>query len=72
MADDFVLAVDQGTTSSRAIVFDGGYRIRGIAPGAPVPARTASGGFERQGAVGPRTSEDRQRGASNVSNLWKK
>jgi glycerol kinase len=28
---DFVLALDQGTTSSRAIVFDGGYRIRGLA-----------------------------------------
>ena len=28
---DFVLAVDQGTTSSRAIVFDGAYRIRGFA-----------------------------------------
>jgi glycerol kinase len=28
---DFVLALDQGTTSSRAIVFDGAYKIRGIA-----------------------------------------
>ena len=28
---DFVLALDQGTTSSRAIVFDGTYRIRGLA-----------------------------------------
>ena len=28
---EYVLAVDQGTTSSRAIVFDGGYRVRGIA-----------------------------------------
>ncbi|MGO4706759.1 glycerol kinase GlpK [Microvirga sp. 2MCAF38] len=27
---DFVLAIDQGTTSSRAIVFDGEYRIRGV------------------------------------------
>jgi glycerol kinase len=27
---DYILAVDQGTTSSRAIVFDGEYRIRGI------------------------------------------
>ncbi|MBM6592919.1 glycerol kinase GlpK [Microvirga sp. BT291] len=27
---DFVLALDQGTTSSRAIVFDGAYKIRGI------------------------------------------
>ena len=27
---DFVLALDQGTTSSRAIVFDGTYRIRGL------------------------------------------
>jgi glycerol kinase len=28
---EFVLAVDQGTTSSRAIVFDSGYRVRGLA-----------------------------------------
>ena len=28
---DYVLAVDQGTTSSRAIVFDGQYRARGVA-----------------------------------------
>ena len=28
---EFILAVDQGTTSSRAIVFDGGYRVRGVA-----------------------------------------
>ena len=28
---DFVLAVDQGTTSSRAIIFDGAYRVRGLA-----------------------------------------
>jgi glycerol kinase len=28
---DFVLAFDQGTMSSRAIVFDGTYRIRGLA-----------------------------------------
>lgn len=28
---DFILALDQGTTSSRAIVFDGTYRIRGLA-----------------------------------------
>jgi glycerol kinase len=27
---DYILAIDQGTTSSRAIVFDGEYRIRGI------------------------------------------
>ena len=27
---DYVLAVDQGTTSSRAIVFDGHYRVRGV------------------------------------------
>jgi hypothetical protein len=27
----YVLAIDQGTTSSRAIVFDGQYRIRGLA-----------------------------------------
>ena len=27
---DFVLALDQGTTSSRAIVFDSTYKIRGI------------------------------------------
>src|SRR6201991_9437 len=27
----YVLAVDQGTTSSRAIVFDGQYRVRGVA-----------------------------------------
>ena len=27
---DFVLALDQGTTSSRAIIFDGTYRIRGL------------------------------------------
>jgi glycerol kinase len=26
----FILAIDQGTTSSRAIVFDEGYRIRGV------------------------------------------
>lgn len=26
----FVLAIDQGTTSSRAIVFDGGYRVVGV------------------------------------------
>jgi glycerol kinase len=28
---DFVLAVDQGTTSSRAMLFDGHYRVRGVA-----------------------------------------
>ena len=28
---DFVLAVDQGTTSSRAIIFDETYRVRGLA-----------------------------------------
>ena len=28
---EFILAVDQGTTSSRAIVFDGAYRVRGVA-----------------------------------------
>jgi glycerol kinase len=28
---EFILAVDQGTTSSRAIVFDGTYRVRGLA-----------------------------------------
>lgn len=28
---DFVMALDQGTTSSRAIVFDGAYKIRGLA-----------------------------------------
>jgi len=28
---DFVLAVDQGTTSSRAMVFDGTYRVQGVA-----------------------------------------
>ena len=28
---EFILAVDQGTTSSRAIVFDGTYRVRGVA-----------------------------------------
>ena len=28
---EFILAVDQGTTSSRAIVFDSGYRVRGLA-----------------------------------------
>ncbi len=28
---EFILAVDQGTTSSRAIVFDGSYRVRGVA-----------------------------------------
>ncbi|HWF63967.1 MAG TPA: glycerol kinase GlpK [Rhizomicrobium sp.] len=28
---DFVLAVDQGTTSSRAMVFDGAYRVKGVA-----------------------------------------
>ena len=28
---DFVLAVDQGTTSSRAMVFDGAYRVQGVA-----------------------------------------
>jgi len=28
---DFVLAVDQGTTSSRAMIFDGTYRVRGVA-----------------------------------------
>ncbi len=27
---DYVLAIDQGTTSTRAIVFDGAYRIRGL------------------------------------------
>ena len=27
---DYILAIDQGTTSSRAIVFDGEYRIRGV------------------------------------------
>ncbi|MCX5494810.1 glycerol kinase GlpK [Kaistia dalseonensis] len=27
---DFVLAIDQGTTSTRAIVFDGDYRVRGM------------------------------------------
>ena len=27
----YVLAIDQGTTSSRAIVFDSGYRIKGVA-----------------------------------------
>ncbi|MET0745427.1 MAG: FGGY family carbohydrate kinase, partial [Microvirga sp.] len=27
---EFVLALDQGTTSSRAIVFDDTYRIRGL------------------------------------------
>jgi len=26
----FILAIDQGTTSSRAIVFDDGYRVRGV------------------------------------------
>ena len=28
---EFVLAVDQGTTSSRTMVFDGAYRVRGVA-----------------------------------------
>jgi glycerol kinase len=28
---EFILAVDQGTTSSRAIVFDGAYRVQGVA-----------------------------------------
>ncbi len=28
---EFILAIDQGTTSSRAIVFDGGYRVCGTA-----------------------------------------
>jgi len=28
---DFILAIDQGTTSSRAIIFDGAYRPRGLA-----------------------------------------
>jgi glycerol kinase len=28
---DFILAVDQGTTSSRAMIFDGSYRVRGVA-----------------------------------------
>jgi glycerol kinase len=28
---DFVMAIDQGTTSSRAMVFDTAYRVRGIA-----------------------------------------
>jgi glycerol kinase len=28
---EFILAVDQGTTSSRAIVFDGAYRVCGVA-----------------------------------------
>ena len=28
---DFVLAVDQGTTSSRSMVFDGAYRVKGVA-----------------------------------------
>jgi glycerol kinase len=28
---EFVLAVDQGTTSSRGIIFDGTYRVRGLA-----------------------------------------
>ena len=27
---DFILAIDQGTTSSRAIVFDGAYRVCGV------------------------------------------
>jgi glycerol kinase len=27
---DFVLAVDQGTTSSRAMIFDGAYRVQGV------------------------------------------
>jgi glycerol kinase len=27
---DFILAIDQGTTSTRAIVFDGDYRVRGV------------------------------------------
>ena len=27
---DFILAIDQGTTSSRAIVFDGSYRVCGV------------------------------------------
>jgi len=28
---DFILAIDQGTTSSRAMVFDTAYRVRGVA-----------------------------------------
>ncbi len=28
---DFVLAIDQGTTSSRAMVFDGALAVRGMA-----------------------------------------
>ena len=28
---EFILAIDQGTTSSRAILFDGTYRLRGVA-----------------------------------------
>jgi glycerol kinase len=28
---EFILAIDQGTTSSRAIVFDGKYQVRGVA-----------------------------------------
>ena len=28
---EFILAIDQGTTSTRAILFDGGYRVRGLA-----------------------------------------
>jgi glycerol kinase len=28
---NFVLAVDQGTTSSRAMIFDGAYRVQGVA-----------------------------------------
>jgi glycerol kinase len=27
---DFILAVDQGTTSSRAMIFDGAYRVQGV------------------------------------------
>jgi glycerol kinase len=28
---DYILAIDQGTTSTRSIVFDGAYRVRGLA-----------------------------------------
>ncbi|MCE2830491.1 MAG: hypothetical protein LW709_00095, partial [Oxalobacteraceae bacterium] len=31
MADSFILAIDQGTTSSRAILFNRAGRIHGIA-----------------------------------------
>jgi len=54
----FILAIDQGTTSSRAIIFDDGYRIRGRGQQEFPSQHRVSPPVDHPAALRPPASED--------------